>query len=188
MMQVTVLGKSKRDMLSLYDARRREPKFEVGDYVWKKNRVLSSTAQGVMAKLAPKYVGPYEILEKKGPNTYKLVDQEGDIEDLVHAEHLKPFFAEKEPEDDEETPDRDRSREENDNARPPGEEETAMSDPPLARTQLPAGVGSDQNEVGVATQARGTGRHRKTTIVTRRPSDAPPAPTNPVPVASEPPK
>ena len=35
-------------------------------------------------------VGPYEILEKKGTNTYKLVDQEGDIEDLIHAEHLKP--------------------------------------------------------------------------------------------------
>ena len=68
MMQVTVLGKSKRDM-----------KFKVGDHVWKKNRVLSSTAQGVMAKLAPKYVGNYKILEKKGPNTYKLMDQEGDI-------------------------------------------------------------------------------------------------------------
>ena len=45
--------------------------------------------------MAPKYVGPYEILEKKGPNTYKLVDLEGDIVDLVHAKHLKPFFAER---------------------------------------------------------------------------------------------
>ena len=63
----------------LYDARRREPKFEVGDYVWKKNRMLSSTVQGVMTRLEPRNVGPYEILEKKGPSTYKLVDQEGDI-------------------------------------------------------------------------------------------------------------
>ena len=134
----------------LYDARRTELKFEVGDHVWKKNRVLSSTAQGVMDKLAPKYVGPYDILEKKGPNTYKLVDQEGDIEDLVHAEHLKPFFAEKEPEDDEGKPDHDGIREEDDNAPPPGEEEMAMSDPPLARTQPLAGVGSDQDEIGIA--------------------------------------
>ena len=60
------------------------------------------------------------------------------VEDLIHAEHLKPFFAEKEPEDDEETLDRDRSREEDDNARPPGEEEKAMSEWALGpiRTRL----------------------------------------------------
>ena len=70
-----------------------------------------------MAKLAPKYVGPYDMLEKKGPNTYLLMDQDGDIEDLVHAENLKPYFAEKEPEDDNPTPE----NEEDDNARPPGD-------------------------------------------------------------------
>ena len=116
------------------------------------------------------------------------MDQEGDIEDLLHAEHLKPFFAEKEPEDDEETPEYNEIGKEDDNARPPEEEETAMSDPPLARTHPPAGVGSDQDEVGIATQARGSGSLRKTMIVTRRPAEASPAPTNPVPVASEPPK
>ena len=128
--------------------------------------------------MAPKYVGPYEILEKKGPNTYKLVDQEGDIEDLVHVEYLKSFFAEKGPEDDEEIPDRNQVGDEDDSARPPREEEMAMSDPPLARTQPPAGVGSDQDEVGVAAQARGSGRPRKTAIVTRRPAEASPVSTN----------
>ena len=142
-----------------------------------------------MAKLAPKYVGPYEILEKKGPNTYILVDQDGDVEDLVHAEHLKPYFAEKEPEKSEETPGHDNVTEEEDNAQPPGEEEeTAMSDPPLARAQSPAGVGSDQDEVDAATQARGRGRPRKTALVIRRPAETSPAPTNIVPVACEPPK
>ena len=169
----------------LYDARRREPKFEIDDRVWKKNRVLSSAAQGVMAKLALKYVSPYEILEKKGPNTYSLVDQDGDIEDLVHAEYLKPYFAKNDAEDDNSTP----SNEEDDVARPPrDDEEMATSDPPLLKTQPPAGVGSDQDEIGIATQARGRGRPRKTAIITRRPADAPPVPTTPVPVASEPPK
>ena len=79
-----------------------------------------------MAKLIPKYVGPYEILEKERTNTYSLVDQDGDVEDLVHAGHLKPYFAEKEPENDNETSD-----DEKDDARPPREDEaTAMSDPP----------------------------------------------------------
>ena len=116
------------------------------------------------------------------------MDQEGDIQDLVHAEHLNPYFAEKEPEDNEITPDYDEIGEEDDNARQPGEEETAMSDPPLARTQPPAGVGSDQDKVGIATQARGRGRPRKTVIVTRRPAEASSTPTNSVPVANEPPK
>ena len=78
---------------------RRERKFEVGDKVSKSNRVLSSAAQGVMAKLAPKYIGLYEIMEKKGPNTYSLMDQDGDVEDLIQAEHLKYYFDGKEPEE-----------------------------------------------------------------------------------------
>ena len=53
----------------LDNVKRRESRFQVQDQVWKKIRVLYSAAEGVMAKLAPKYVGPYEILEKKGPNT-----------------------------------------------------------------------------------------------------------------------
>ena len=74
-----------------YNARRRPSPYQVGDKVWKRNRVLSSSAQGVTAKLAPKYVGPYVILEIKGPNTYKLGDDRGQIDELVHSEHLKPF-------------------------------------------------------------------------------------------------
>ena len=53
-----------------------------------------------MAKLALKYIGHYEIIEKKGPNTYSLIDQDGDVEDLIHAEHLKPYFDGKEPEEE----------------------------------------------------------------------------------------
>ena len=87
----------------IYNARPREPKSEVGDQLWKRNRVLSSAAQGVMAKLAPKYVGPYEIVEKKGLNTYSLMNQKGSVEDLIHAEHLKPYFDGKEPEEEDNT-------------------------------------------------------------------------------------
>ena len=39
-------------------------------------------------------------MPKKGPNTYSLMDQDGDFEDLIHAEHLKPYFDGKEPEEE----------------------------------------------------------------------------------------
>ena len=45
-------GKQERQA-RYYDAKHCEPLFQTGDYVWKRNRILSSTAQGVSAKLAP---------------------------------------------------------------------------------------------------------------------------------------
>ena len=53
-----------------------------------------------MAKLASKYIGPYEIMEKKGLNTYSLMDQDGDVEDLIDAEHLKRYVDGKESEEE----------------------------------------------------------------------------------------
>ena len=74
-----------------YDARRREVKYEVGDLVMKRNRILSSAAQGISAKLAPKYAGPLRITEVTGSNTVKIVDEHGKNEEVLHVSHLKPL-------------------------------------------------------------------------------------------------
>jgi hypothetical protein len=58
---------------SYADTRRRELSFEVGDYVYLK----VSPSRGVRrfrikGKLAPRYIGPYQILTKCGKVAYQL--------------------------------------------------------------------------------------------------------------------
>jgi len=55
------------------DKRRRPLEFEVGDHVYLKVIPVKGVQRfGVKRKLAPRYVGPYQILEKKGEVAYKL--------------------------------------------------------------------------------------------------------------------
>ena len=71
--------------------RRREVKYEIGNLVMKRNRILSSAAQDFSAKLAPKYAGPLGITEVTGSNTVKIVDELGKNEEVLHVSHLKPL-------------------------------------------------------------------------------------------------
>ena len=146
---------------SYYDARRRDTPFAVGDKVWEKNRVLSSAAKGIAAKLAPKFSGPYWILEARGSNSYRLVGADGVEEALVHAEHLKPHVGDdvnnseepQLPEGEGATSDPPPSPNEAQLPR----EERATADPPPA-----SGGGSS------APLQRPRGRPRKTTLVAVR--------------------
>jgi hypothetical protein len=54
------------------DKRRRPLEFEVGDYVYLKVTLMKKKRFGVKRKLAARFIGPYNILEKKGPVAYKL--------------------------------------------------------------------------------------------------------------------
>jgi len=55
------------------DKRRRPLEFEIGDYVYLKVTPMKKVQRfGVKQKLAPRFVGPYKILERKGPVAYKL--------------------------------------------------------------------------------------------------------------------
>jgi hypothetical protein len=58
---------------SYHDKRRKPLQFKVGDFVYLK---VSSTKEvqrfGIKGKLAPRYIGPYEIIEACGPVAYKL--------------------------------------------------------------------------------------------------------------------
>ena len=74
-----------------YNASRRDVKFDLGEKVLKRNRILSSASQGVAAKLAPKFTGPYTISAQIGSNVYELKDSDGRPIGKVHVEDLKPF-------------------------------------------------------------------------------------------------
>ena len=58
---------------SYAEKRRRPLTFEVGDYVYLKVSPMKAMQRfGVKRKLAPRYVGPYQIIEWKGNVAYKL--------------------------------------------------------------------------------------------------------------------
>ena len=64
--------------------------------------MLSSALQGVAAKLAPKFAGPYTIAAELGPNVYEVVEQDGKSVSKVHVEDLKPFHERTASEEDSE--------------------------------------------------------------------------------------
>ena len=76
-----------------YNAGRRDVNFQVGDLVWKRNKVLSSAAQGIATKLAPKFAAPYTVTKVLGSNTYELADTEQNTFGPVHTEQLKPYVT-----------------------------------------------------------------------------------------------
>jgi hypothetical protein len=57
-----------------HDQSRRQVEFQVGDWVWLRlnHRTASAIRSARQSKLGPKYVGPYEVLEKIGVVAYRL--------------------------------------------------------------------------------------------------------------------
>jgi hypothetical protein len=77
---------------SYADTRRRELSFEVGDFVYLKVSPIRGVRRfGVKGKLAPRYVGPYQILAKRGEVAYQLSLLEGllAVHDVFHVSQLK---------------------------------------------------------------------------------------------------
>lgn len=74
---------------NVYNLRRREKEFELGDVVWRRNFVLSDASKYFTAKLAPKYVGPFRIIKKLSRLVYKL-DDGSDV--TWHIKDLKPNY------------------------------------------------------------------------------------------------
>ena len=55
------------------DKRKRPLQFEVGDHVYLKVSPMRGVHRfGVRGKLAPRYIGPYKVLERCGPVAYRL--------------------------------------------------------------------------------------------------------------------
>jgi hypothetical protein len=77
---------------SYADKRRRDLSFEVGEFVYLKVSPMRGTRGfKVKGKLAPRYVGPFKIVDRKGEVAYqlKLPPQLSDVHDVFHVSQLK---------------------------------------------------------------------------------------------------
>src|SRR5207237_7260902 len=77
---------------SYTDRRRRELVFEVGDFVYLKVTPFKGTRRfQVKGKLAPRYVGPFRIVERCGSVAYQLElpPSMSSIHDVFHISQLK---------------------------------------------------------------------------------------------------
>jgi hypothetical protein len=77
---------------SYSDRKRREVSFNPGDFVYLKVSPIRGTRRfQVRGKLAPRYVGPYQILKKVGVVAYRLELPEGmaDIHPVFHVSQLR---------------------------------------------------------------------------------------------------
>jgi hypothetical protein len=77
---------------SYADTRRRELSFEVGDFVYLKVSPIRGVRRfGVKGKLAPRYIGPYQILSRRGEVAYQLSLPENlsAVHDVFHVSQLK---------------------------------------------------------------------------------------------------
>lgn len=74
-----------------YNLRRRPYQPQVGQSVFKKEHVLSDASKGFMAKLAPKFSGPYKISKLLSPVIVELQEIEGGrVIGRAHVKDVKP--------------------------------------------------------------------------------------------------
>jgi len=73
-----------------YNLRRRDWKPNIGDVVWKRSHILSSNANAINAKLAPKYIGPFTVRKIISPVIMDLRSAQGKWHRHVHIQDLKP--------------------------------------------------------------------------------------------------
>ena len=80
---------------SYADTRRRELEFEVGDYVYLKVSPIRGLRRfKVKGKLSPRYIGPFQVLERRGEVAYQLElpARLSDVHDVFHIS-IEEVFA-----------------------------------------------------------------------------------------------
>ena len=79
------------------DSKHKEVTYEVGDRAYLRVSPLRGIKRfGVKGKLAPRFIGPYKILERRGEVAYKLELPEGlsGVHDVFHVSQLTKCHAE----------------------------------------------------------------------------------------------
>jgi len=74
-----------------YDKFHRHVEFNQGDKVWVRNHPLSNAEERTMAKLCPRWIGPYTIIEKLTPVSYRVDTHGKGIVGAQHVANLKPY-------------------------------------------------------------------------------------------------
>jgi hypothetical protein len=77
-----------------YDAHHRPVKFQVGDWVWLRlhHRIAVTLTDKAKGKLAPKFYGPFKVLERIGALAYHLeLPPQSCIHNIFHVVFLKKF-------------------------------------------------------------------------------------------------
>ncbi|GJY08860.1 putative reverse transcriptase domain-containing protein [Tanacetum coccineum] len=89
--------KAARDRQKSHTDKRRKPlEFNVGDYVLLKVSPWKGVVRfGKKGKLAPRFVGPFEIIKKVGPIAYRLdlLEELDGVHDTFHTSNLKKCLA-----------------------------------------------------------------------------------------------
>ncbi|GJW38112.1 putative reverse transcriptase domain-containing protein [Tanacetum coccineum] len=89
--------KAVRDRQKSYANKRRKPlEFSIGDYVLLKLLPWKGVIRfGKKGKLAPRFVGPFEIVEKVGPMAYRLdlLEELNSVHDTFHVSNPKKCLA-----------------------------------------------------------------------------------------------
>jgi len=79
---------------SYADRRRRPLEFEVGDHVFLKVTPMTGIGRSIKAKkLTPRFIGPYEILERIGPVAYRIAipPHLSNVHNVFHVSQLKKY-------------------------------------------------------------------------------------------------
>ena len=77
-----------------YNKNKRDVQFSEGDLVMRRTHPLSSGINKFSTKLAPKYEGPFKIVEIKSPTIYILESVSGDRQRIAkaHVSELKRYI------------------------------------------------------------------------------------------------
>ena len=80
---------------SYYDSKHRDLACEIGDHVYLRVSPMKGTrCFGIKGKLAPRYVGPFKIVSKRGDLAYQLElpSNFANVHDVFHVSQLRKCF------------------------------------------------------------------------------------------------